>query len=103
MIVIKDVDSTVHKVDAVHDPMQFEHDGDPNLQKKTYVLQHKRSVTMHSISESGRYAVKCALIDVMSGTIYQLSSGDVIVLQTLFKYSNSEVKFHLPYNVRVYE
>jgi hypothetical protein len=34
MIVIKDVDSTVHKVDAVHDPMQFEHDGDPNLQKK---------------------------------------------------------------------
>jgi hypothetical protein len=37
MVVIKDVDSTVHKVDAVHDPMQFEHDGDPNLQKNISV------------------------------------------------------------------
>jgi hypothetical protein len=27
---VKDVDSTV-KVVAVHDPMLFEHDGDPNL------------------------------------------------------------------------
>jgi hypothetical protein len=58
---------------------------------------------MQSISESGHYAVKHALIDVMCGTIYQLSLGDIIVLQTLFKYSNSEVKFHLPYNVRVCE
>jgi hypothetical protein len=57
---------------------------------------------MHSISESGHYAVKHALIDVMSGTIYQLSLGDAIVIQTLFKYINNEVKFHLPYNVRVY-
>jgi hypothetical protein len=47
--------------------------------------------------------VKSALIDVMSGTIYQLSSCDVMILQTLFKYINSEVKFHLPYRVRVYE
>jgi hypothetical protein len=37
MVVIKDVDSTIHKVDAVHDPMQFEHDGDPNLQKNICV------------------------------------------------------------------
>jgi hypothetical protein len=34
---VKDVDSTVHKVDAIHDPMQFEHDGDPNLQKNVNV------------------------------------------------------------------
>jgi hypothetical protein len=31
MVVVKDVNSTVHKVDAVHDPMQFEYNGDPNL------------------------------------------------------------------------
>jgi hypothetical protein len=31
VVAVKDVDSTVHKVDAVHDPMLFEHDGDPNL------------------------------------------------------------------------
>jgi hypothetical protein len=58
---------------------------------------------MHSISELGHCALKSALIDVMSGTIYQLSSGDVIFLQTLLKYINSEVKFHLPYPIRVYE
>jgi hypothetical protein len=67
------------------------------------MVQHKQLVTMHSVSDSGHYAVNRALFDVMSGTSYQLSSGDVIVLQTLFKYSNSEVKFHLPYNVMVYE
>jgi hypothetical protein len=39
----------------------------------------------------------------MSGTIYQLSSGVVIVIQTRFKYINIEVKFYLPYSVRVYE
>jgi hypothetical protein len=33
VVAVKDVDSTVHKVDTVHDQMQFEHDGDPNLQK----------------------------------------------------------------------
>jgi hypothetical protein len=33
VVAVKDVDLTMHKVDAVHDPMQFEHDGDPNLQK----------------------------------------------------------------------
>jgi hypothetical protein len=47
--------------------------------------------------------VNHALFDVMNGTNYQLSSGDVIVLQTLFKYSNSIVKFHLPYSFKVYE
>jgi hypothetical protein len=31
VVAVKDVDSTTHKVDAVYDPMQFEHDGDPNL------------------------------------------------------------------------
>jgi hypothetical protein len=31
VVAIKDVDLTAPKVDAVHDPMQFEHDGDPNL------------------------------------------------------------------------
>jgi hypothetical protein len=31
VVAVKDVDLTVHKVDAVHDLMQFEHDGDPNL------------------------------------------------------------------------
>jgi hypothetical protein len=34
VVAVKDVDSTMHKVDAVHDPMQFEHDGNPNLQKE---------------------------------------------------------------------
>jgi hypothetical protein len=58
---------------------------------------------MRYVSESGHYAENRALFDGMSGTSYQLSSGDVIVLQTLLKYSNSDIKFHLPYNVRVYE
>jgi hypothetical protein len=31
VVAVQDVDSTMHKVDAVHDPMQFERDGDPNL------------------------------------------------------------------------
>jgi hypothetical protein len=35
--------STMHKVNAVHDSMLFVHDGDPNLQKQS-VLQHKWSV-----------------------------------------------------------
>jgi hypothetical protein len=39
----------------------------------------------------------------MCGTNYQLSSGDVIVLQTLFKFSNSILKLHLPCSFRFYE
>jgi hypothetical protein len=31
LVAVKGVNLTVHKVDAVHDPMLFEHDGDPNL------------------------------------------------------------------------
>jgi hypothetical protein len=42
-------------------------------------------------------------VDSMCGTNYHLSSGDVIVLQTLFKYSNNIVKFHLPDSFRFYE
>jgi hypothetical protein len=42
-------------------------------------------------------------VEVMCETNYQLSSGDVIVLQTLFKYNNSVVKFHLPDSFRFYE
>jgi hypothetical protein len=42
-------------------------------------------------------------VEVICGTNYQLSSGDVIVLQTLFKYSNIVVKFHLPDSFRFYE
>jgi hypothetical protein len=31
VVAVKNADLTAHKVDAVHDPMQFEHDGDPNM------------------------------------------------------------------------
>jgi hypothetical protein len=42
-------------------------------------------------------------VDVMCGSNYQLSSDDVIVLQTLFKHSNSVVNIHLTDSFRFYE
>jgi hypothetical protein len=40
MVVVKNVNSTLHKVNIVHDPMLFEYYQDPNMQKQI-VLQHK--------------------------------------------------------------
>jgi hypothetical protein len=42
MVAVKNVNSTMYKVDIVHDPVLLEYDGDQNLQKKTKLLQHKR-------------------------------------------------------------
>jgi hypothetical protein len=45
VVAIKDVDSTVHKVDVVHDPMQFEHDG-------IQIYKKNISVTIKAASEN---------------------------------------------------
>jgi hypothetical protein len=34
MVAVKNANSTMHKVDTVHDPVFFEGDWDPNLQKE---------------------------------------------------------------------
>jgi hypothetical protein len=34
MVAVKNVNSTVYKVNTVHDPMLFEYDWNPNLQKQ---------------------------------------------------------------------
>jgi hypothetical protein len=58
---------------------------------------------------NGQYVItECRLSntcsgDAMCGTNYQLSSGDVIILHTLFKYSNNVVNFHLPDSFRFYK
>jgi hypothetical protein len=75
MVVVKNVNSTMYKVDIVHDPVLLEYDGDPNLQKNKIVTTQTISMSLQSTHE---------LKGAVCTANYQLSCADVIVLHIVF-------------------